>query len=673
MGIKIFYILSIIYGIVSGLGFFKKELPLHFLYIFLVIIAFYYLYYTYKKKIDFFHTIIACIIVNLSVQLTGGIRSPLFFIYPVILLIIGYKEKYRNYWIVVLSLFSVEILSSVFNHNILILHLVIFAAAIVIFGVIIEKYTENEVFLKKSLIKYESRDKFFSPADFEIKAIITSVSDIDKHPGIERPLLFYIKLIHNMFGGYTTAIFSCYNNCLTLIQGFSHSELFNPDTIIDLKSGIYRQIISSGRPILIKEFVQNPEELGYYKGEIKIASVMVAPIILINKVEAVLITDKKVGQFSEADKEKFAEAAKSAGFLIAMLRLYEQKSDEAKYLRFIADHVEELHKELELKKILSDAAQSFRTVMECNDVSIAAVDELNNIGEILESTNIKEHRKFSLDDGLVGAIARYKKFIIKEDLGKGNFVVFKKGVKTKNLSFVGVPIQQDDELLGVMWLEDHQTKKFNEDSARVLNILASQLSFAWQRANLHDRVKELSKRDGLTGLYNHVHFHKILEEEIGKGKELVLLFFDIDHFKKINDTYGHQAGDKVLEFLGKLIQKTGIAARYGGEEFAIILPKCSLKKGIDQAVRLKDHLLKSEIRFNKVKIMVTVSIGVAHYPADAKTRVELIERADRAVYRAKDLGRDRIVIAQTMERLGNQRIRRAGDQDIRESGDQDIR
>ncbi|GAI29096.1 unnamed protein product, partial [marine sediment metagenome] len=107
----------------------------------------------------------------------------------------------------------------------------------------------------------------------------------------------------------------------------------------------------------------------------------------------------------------------------------------------------------------------------------------------------------------------------------------------------------------------------------------------------------------------------------------------------------------------------GIAARYGGEEFAIILPKCSLKKGIDQAVRLKDHLLKSEIRFNQVKIMVTVSIGVAHYPADAKTRVELIERADRAVYRAKDLGRDRIVIAQTMERLGTQRIRRAGDQE----------
>lgn len=652
MGIKIFYILSIIYGVISGFGFLKRALPVHFLYTFTVIIVLYYAYYTYKKKIAFFNTIIAGIIVNISVQLTGGISSPLFLAYPVILPIIGYKEKSENYWIIALCLFGAEVMSSVFNHNILILPLAIFAAAIVIFGVIIEKHMENEAFLKKSLIKYESRDKFFSPADFEIKAIITSVSDIDKHPGIERPLLFYVKLIHNMFNGYTTAIFSCYNNYLTLIQGFSHSELFNPETVVDLKSGIYRQIISSGKPVLIKEFVQNPEELGYYKGEIKIASVMIAPVLLANKIEGVLIIDKKAGQFSDTDKEKFVEAAKSAGFLIAMLRLYEQKSDEAKYLRFIADHVEELHAELELQKILSDAVQSFRTVMECNDVSIAAVDELSNIGEVLESTNIKEHRKFSLDDGLVGSIARHKKFIIKEDLSKGDFVVFKKGVKTKNLSFVGVPIQQDVELLGVIWFEDHQTKKFNEDSARVLNILASQLSFAWQRANLHNRVKELSIKDGLTGLYNHVYFQKSLEEEISKGKELVLLFFDIDHFKKINDMYGHQAGDRVLEFLGKLIQKTGIACRYGGEEFAIILPKHTLKKGLRIASSLKDHLLKSEIKFNQAKIKITVSIGVAHYPTDAKTRVELIEKADRAVYKGKYLGRDRIVIAQTMERSG---------------------
>jgi diguanylate cyclase (GGDEF)-like protein len=199
-----------------------------------------------------------------------------------------------------------------------------------------------------------------------------------------------------------------------------------------------------------------------------------------------------------------------------------------------------------------------------------------------------------------------------------------------------------------VWLEDHRTKKFSEDHARVLNIMASQLSFAWQRANLHNQVKELSVRDGLTGLYNHRYFQEILEREINKKRELVLIFFDIDHFKKVNDTYGHQAGDAVLKFLGRLISQTGIAARYGGEEFAILLTKCSLKKGIDQAVRLKDHLLKSEITFKQVKIRITVSIGIAHYPEDADHRIDLIEKADKALYRAKETGRDRIIIAKTM-------------------------
>jgi diguanylate cyclase (GGDEF)-like protein len=97
-----------------------------------------------------------------------------------------------------------------------------------------------------------------------------------------------------------------------------------------------------------------------------------------------------------------------------------------------------------------------------------------------------------------------------------------------------------------------------------------------------------------------------------------------------------------------LISKAGIAARYGGEEFAIIMPDCSLKKGMDRVVRMKDQLLKSEVSFEEAKIRFTVSIGIAHYPEDAETRVLLIEQADRALYTAKEQGRDRIIIAQSL-------------------------
>ncbi|HEC78637.1 MAG TPA: diguanylate cyclase [candidate division WOR-3 bacterium] len=651
MGIKIFYIFSIIYGIVSGVGIFKRILPSQFLYVFLAVILFYFLYYLNRRKIILSHSVAGGIITNLSVQLTGGVASMLFFIYPLVLAIIGYREKYINYWVVALCLFVVETLSAVFTHTVMFPPLIIFFASAGVIGFIIKKQQESESFLKKSLMKYESRDQFLGPADFEQKKIVTSVQDIDRHRGIERPLLYFVKLIHRMFNAYTTAIFSYYNDNLTLIQGFSHSELFRPDTVIDVKSGIYRQVIASGKVILIKEFVQNPDELGYYRGEVKVGSVLIAPIILLNKVEGILIMDRKDQLFDEEDKEKFTEAVHSAGYLLAMLRLYEQKSYEAKYLKEISEHIKELNKEeLDLDKILSDAAQFFKEVMECNDVGIAAIDELNEEGEVLYSTYVEEKTKFSFDDGLVGFVARHRDCIIKDDLGKGNVVVLKKSIKTRNLSFVGIPVFRDEELLGVIWLEDHRKKKFNRDNIDALNILASQLSFAWQRAALHNKVKELSERDGLTGLYNHRYFQEILEKELKKKRELVLLLFDIDHFKQINDTYGHQGGDKVLEFLGRLMTKSKncISARYGGEEFVMIFPRCSLKKGIDHAVHLKDHLLKSSIKVDHTRIKITVSIGVAHYPTDAETRDELIRKADEAMYWAKQNGRDQVAVAKTL-------------------------
>jgi diguanylate cyclase (GGDEF)-like protein len=172
----------------------------------------------------------------------------------------------------------------------------------------------------------------------------------------------------------------------------------------------------------------------------------------------------------------------------------------------------------------------------------------------------------------------------------------------------------------------------------------------WQRAIHHEQEKEKAARDGLTGLFNHRQFQEFLQKEIDEKKEVVLLMFDIDHFKKVNDTYGHQAGDKVIKFLANLISHTGIAARYGGEEFAIVLSNCSLKKGIDQAVRIRAHISKVPIKFNNSEMQITISVGVAHYPGDAKTREELIEKADNAMYRAKQTGRNKVIVARTMDK-----------------------
>lgn len=645
---KFFYILAIIYTLIAARGIFQLNVNTKLGYFLLGILMLYYIFYILKKKIQFYHTVIAGIFINILVQLTGGLKSPFFVFYFPVLPIIGFREHQNNYWFCAAAIVLIELISSIFKHHFNILPLLCLAVAIIITGIIINKISQREDRLKKSLARYEARDYFFGPADFESKNLITSIKDIDRHPGIERPLLYYIKFIHNIFNCHTTAIFSYNEDKLVLVQGFSRSELFKPDTVLNVERGLYRQVIMEKKSVLIKEFVQSSDELGFYRGDVILSSVIIAPIVIIDHVEGLFVIDRKENQFTEEDKTNFDEAAKGAGFLIAMLRLYEKERYESQYLSSIAELARRLQRGLELKAIVNDTVKSFRSVLNCDDLSIAAIDELNNQGTIIESTYLKENTKFTLDEGLVGLVVRHQNYIMKEDMSEGNLIVFKKGEKKNRGSFLGVPVKGDHEVLGVIWLEDHRRKRFGDEDIEALNILSSQLTLAWQRAILYERVKELSIRDGLTGLYNHRHFQEILEQELKKQRELILLLFDIDFFKKINDTYGHQAGDEVLKFIGRLISQTGISGRYGGEEFAIILPNCSLKKSAEIAVRLKDHINKSEIQFNQHKIKFTISIGIAHYPKDAKNRVELIEQADRALYSAKETGRNKIVIAKSL-------------------------
>jgi diguanylate cyclase (GGDEF)-like protein len=650
MGIKIFFLIAIIYALISSIGLLNFQVPGYFLYVFLIIISIYFLFYNGLRKIRLFHTLISAILVNGAIQMTGGLASPLFVVYALALPIIGYKEKVRNYWITGACIFGVETLAAVFRHQVSIVPIVLLALAIVIFGLLAQSYGRDKAFLKKSLVKYEARDDAFRPADFDSEAMTTTVEEIDQHKGVARPLFYYLRFVQKLLDGFSIVFFTKSDENLVLVNGFSRSELFRTEVVVSLRSGIYRQIMATDKTVLIKEFYQDPRELGYYKGELKIASVMIAPIILIENIEGVLVIDRKDKQFDEHDKDLFDEAAKTAGYMLGMIQLYEKQWTKATNLDSIADFAQRLARGLDLAMILPNAITSFQEVLKCNDVSIAEIDELNEYGTVIKSTYIKEDTEFPLDDGLVGLVARHRKYIIKEDLSQGKLVVFKKNERTRNLSFIGVPIMQDDHLLGVLWCEDSKKKRFSDEDVEPVNILASHLSLVWQRAIHHEQEKEKAALDGLTGLYNHRQFHEFLQKQIDEEDEVVLLMLDIDHFKLINDTYGHQGGDKVIKALANLISRTGIAARYGGEEFVNILPGISLKKGIKQAVRIRDHLEKMAIKISNKEVHITISIGVAHYPSDAQTREELIEKADQALYWAKQTGRNKVVVANLLDR-----------------------
>jgi diguanylate cyclase (GGDEF)-like protein len=201
-----------------------------------------------------------------------------------------------------------------------------------------------------------------------------------------------------------------------------------------------------------------------------------------------------------------------------------------------------------------------------------------------------------------------------------------------------------------------------ESEARYEELEQRMLSL--QRENLDLTVKnraltEVSSRDSLTGLYNRWYVLEKIDSEINRalrhGSPMSLLMLDIDHFKRVNDTYGHSAGDQVLQAVGKLLREScrvyDVPGRYGGEEFCIVLPETKLGNTTVVAERIRQRLASTELACGDDQIVVTASIGIAGMDESQETHVlspaALIDRADRALYTAKRRGRNRIEMFDT--------------------------
>ena len=205
-------------------------------------------------------------------------------------------------------------------------------------------------------------------------------------------------------------------------------------------------------------------------------------------------------------------------------------------------------------------------------------------------------------------------------------------------------------------LDDARSLLEHDSSYPLPDPKSSPLSYV---QSILDGLCELSMLDPLTGLANRRHFQNVLSKEIDtvarSGESALLLILDIDHFKKVNDTYGHPAGDQVLQAVSKCldscVRPKDTVSRFGGEEFAVILPNCSVSFGPVVAERFRQKVSDISIAVSpQTNIQVTISIGGAFAPEWVRSTTSLwIERADEQLYRAKSAGRNRVYIEEQRE------------------------
>ncbi len=212
---------------------------------------------------------------------------------------------------------------------------------------------------------------------------------------------------------------------------------------------------------------------------------------------------------------------------------------------------------------------------------------------------------------------------------------------------------------GELSLNHKETKtSFSEYQAKILSMTAIPLAIAIRNAEMYKQVEDLAVKDALTNVLNRRAFSGILEREFKRASRynipLSLMVIDLDHFKKVNDTYGHLVGDTVLrEMAAELnasLRDIDVLIRYGGEEFVVILPGTNLQAGLVVANRIKTRIEKTRFDQKNVPIKMTVSIGVAHYPSPQIDSPEaLFNQADQALYTAKRNGRNRIMILKSLK------------------------
>lgn len=218
------------------------------------------------------------------------------------------------------------------------------------------------------------------------------------------------------------------------------------------------------------------------------------------------------------------------------------------------------------------------------------------------------------------------------------------------------PLVADQKLHAILRIEGAKAT----DLAK-FEVLVAHLILQVKKTDLYETVRELSIRDGLTGVFVRRHFLERFQDELVRSRKyclpLALLMLDIDHFKRYNDDFGHLVGDATLKEVARLLKANlrdvDIVARYGGEEFVIVIPESRRQQALEVAERIRSNIARHRFRVYDYETRVTVSIGIALYTAkgsagdvekENNTVLELIQQADKALYRAKEEGRNRIVL-----------------------------
>jgi diguanylate cyclase (GGDEF)-like protein len=437
------------------------------------------------------------------------------------------------------------------------------------------------------------------------------------------------------------------------------------------EEGMFWQVLNSGEPFPIVD------SFGHYRFETivkkwklqAIDSQIWVPLRVKNILVGVLTLGKKKDGsiYQETELSFILQLGNQAAVALESAMLDEQKERASKELARKMENLSILYSvskalnfATDLKKILLFILDKARDAVEAQKASLMLLDKATNelVVHVVRGVppdvetkinkGLMDCKRIKVGDGIAGKVAQTKEHLLVNQVKDDKR--FQKSDKSFVESLLCMPLIANDEVIGVINLTNKKSGgKFANEDAEILSTLSNQAAITIYNARLY----HLAITDGLTQLRIHRYFQQRLDEEMLRSEQfkhpVSIIMSDIDHFKKFNDTYGHQTGDLVLIETAKLlrtsVREVDIAARYGGEEFIVIMPETDSDEAEALAEKIRKIIEGHEFISKQGKLKVTASFGVATYPKHAKEKKPLIEAADKALYVSKEKGRNCVSIA----------------------------
>jgi diguanylate cyclase (GGDEF)-like protein len=415
---------------------------------------------------------------------------------------------------------------------------------------------------------------------------------------------------------------------------------------IPLGKGITGMAAARKRPIYIRDVSLEPE---YIPGIQSTRSELAIPLMVQEIVVGVLdLQSDELNHFDNETIDLLTLFAAQASLGIQNAKLYSLVQRRAAQLEAINSLAKQTTVELDIKDLLERFCNQLPKSFPVDGVAVLLRDEENAL--VLRANNEGLSSDFEFDQ----LLARFKDCSKTRDASDA---VVSHAIQCEDPCIrsahaeVCLPLVSFGTNIGILVCASKTLRKFGAQDVQALESVADILATALQNSIYVEKVRQLASRDGLTGMLNRRAFEERIVEEITRadryGGNLAILMIDIDHFKAVNDEFGHLLGDEVLKHAATIfshqLRKVDLVCRFGGEEFAIILPSTNLESASAVAEKLRRAFFTHV--FSGVSRPITVSIGVAAFPEHGTQRDTLVHSADKALYQAKLDGRNRIATA----------------------------